>query len=70
MDDIERFLIGKVDDTLSEGEREVMRGVAVLLGYPGTREAIEVALDSDNVRRQLRHLADRFLLTTRDRAGG
>ena len=64
--DIERFLLKEVDEGLSEEDRTVMEGVSVLLGYPGTRQAIETSLDTRNLRRQLRHLADRFLLTAQE----
>jgi serine/threonine protein kinase/ATP/maltotriose-dependent transcriptional regulator MalT len=60
--DVERFLMQEVDDNLSEDERAVMSAVATLLGYPGTRYAIEAALDGENVRRMLSELAQRNLL--------
>ena len=60
--DIERYLIREVDGFLPEAERGVMEAVAVLMGYPGTTDAIEAVLDGANVRRTLRDLCDRFLL--------
>jgi ATP/maltotriose-dependent transcriptional regulator MalT len=60
--DVERFLMQEVDDNLSEDERAVMSAVAALLGYPGTRYAIEAALDGENARRTLNELAQRHLL--------
>ncbi len=62
-DDIERYLMNEVDESLSEDEREVMSTVALLLGYPGTRDAIETVLDGGSVRRALRDLGQRHLLS-------
>ncbi len=45
-----------------------MSGVAVLLGMPGSRDAIEEVLDGANVRRTLSFLANRYLLETLDSA--
>ena len=64
--DIERFLLKEVDEGLSEEDRTVIEGVSILLGHPGTRRAIETTLDARNLRRQLRFLADRFLLAARE----
>ncbi len=61
-EDIERYLITEVDAGLTEEERDVMGAVAVLLGYPGTRNAIETILDSGSVRRILGDLSRRHLL--------
>ena len=38
-DDLEHYLIWEMDEHVSEAEREVMKGVAGLLGYPGNRDA-------------------------------
>jgi len=65
-DDVERFLIGDIDDSLTEQGRAVMCAVAVLLGYAGTREAIEAVLDGENARRPLRDLRQRYLLNVRE----
>jgi len=62
-DNIERFLMNEVDESLGQDEREAMNGVSALLGYPGTRDAIEVALDSGSIRRQLSYLTNRHLLS-------
>lgn len=62
-DDIERYLMSEVDAGLTPDERAVMSGVAVLLGYPGTRDAIEAVLDGGSVRRILLELTRRHLLT-------
>ena len=61
-DDIERYLVSEVDDELSETDREVMIAVAVLLGYPGSREAIETISARNRLKRVLLALSDRHLL--------
>ncbi len=61
-DSVERFLMKEVDDGLSDDEREVMGAVAVLLGYPGTRDAISVLLEGRGVRRTLNDLQSRHLV--------
>ena len=61
-DDIETFLLQEVDKGLAADEKLVLSGVAALLGYPGTRNAIEATLASGNLKRTVRHLANRFLL--------
>lgn len=61
--DIEDFLMEEIEDSLSRRERAVMGAIALLQGYPGSREAIEAILDGQNVRRTLRDLSNRFLLT-------
>ncbi|RME50050.1 MAG: hypothetical protein D6796_03785, partial [Caldilineae bacterium] len=61
-EDIERYLVTEVDAGLSDDERKVMESVAVLLGYPATRDAIETVLDGGGIRRLLRDLTDRYLL--------
>ena len=40
----------------------MLSGVAALLGYPGTRSAIEATLASGSLKRTVRYLANRFLL--------
>ena len=62
-ENIERYLMNEVDDGLSEDERDVMSAVALLLGYTGTRDAIETALDGGSARRTLSSLSQRNLLT-------
>jgi ATP/maltotriose-dependent transcriptional regulator MalT len=62
-EDIERYLIKEVDDSLEKEEREVMSAIAVLMSYPGTRDAIETVLDGGSVRRVLSDLGHRHLLT-------
>ena len=61
-DDIERYLLKEVDAALNDETRTAMNGVAILAGYPGSREAIEAALDSGSLRRTLRELVDRYLV--------
>ncbi len=61
-DNIERFLVQEVDDNLTEEERAVMSAAAILLGYAGTRNAIEAILDGENARRILGSLSQRHLL--------
>lgn len=63
-EDIQRFLMTEVDESLDEEERAAMNGVALLLGYPGNRDAIEEALDGRNVLRTLTYLSNRYLLHT------
>ncbi len=64
--DVERFLLDQVDRDLAEDEKLVMSGIAVLLGHPGSRDAIEDVLDGQNVRRTLTLLTNRFLLREDD----
>lgn len=61
-DDIERYLLGQVDRNLGDAERDVLAAIAVLLGYAGTRDALEAMLDGGSIQRPLRSLADRHLL--------
>lgn len=63
IDDIEDFLMNEIEDRLTRSERQAMGGVAVLMGYPGSRAAVEAILDSGSLRRILHDLGDRFLLT-------
>jgi hypothetical protein len=64
--DVERFLVDEIDDWLTGEERAVITAVAVLLGYSGTRRAIEAVLDGRNVRRPLGELKRRHLLSVRE----
>ena len=63
VDHIERYLIKEVDDGLSGHDRQVMIAVAILLGYPGSRDAIETISDRTRLKRILRGLSDLHLLT-------
>jgi tetratricopeptide (TPR) repeat protein len=65
-DDIERYLLQEVDEVLTGQERGVMNAVAALLGYGGTRNAIETVLNGGNIFRTLRRLTERHLLVARD----
>ena len=70
VDDVERFLMEEVNDRLSASEQRVMEAVAVLGGYPGTRDAVEAMLNQRDVRRPLRDLRDQYLLTVQQTEGG
>lgn len=61
-EDIERYLLTKVDDTLTDEERQVQSSVSVLLGYPGTRRLIEKIAARRPLRRLLASLSERYLL--------
>lgn len=65
-DDVERFLINEIDQSLNEDQRRVMNGVAALMGYPGVREAIEYIVNIGSIRRPLRGLVDRYLIKTEE----
>ncbi|MCH9662200.1 MAG: CHAT domain-containing protein [Gammaproteobacteria bacterium] len=65
-EDIERYLLREVDDALSEDDREVMIAVAILLGYPGTRDAIECVSNRRRLKRLLLALSNRLLLTRQE----
>jgi hypothetical protein len=69
-DDIERYLLNEVDARLGDDDRQLMRAVAVLLDYGGSREAIEALLEGRSARRTLRALCDRYLLTANDGPDG
>lgn len=62
-EDVENYLLREVDEYLTEAERLVMSAVAVLLGQPGTRSAIEYILGGESAMRVLRQLCNRYLLT-------
>ncbi len=62
-DDIERYLIKEIDDHLTEDDRDVLIAVAVLLGYPGSRDAIETVSQRCRLKRLILELSDRNLLT-------
>ena len=61
-EDVAGFLLREVDKQLRPEEKTIMSGVAVLLGHPGTRDAIEATLDTGGVRRALHYLSNRYLL--------
>lgn len=60
--DIERYLLREVDDGLDGAARAAMTAVALLLGHPGTRSAIEAIADRGNLRRTLHALCEQHLL--------
>ncbi len=63
---VETFLLDEVDKELAGDQRGVMSGIAALLGYRGTPDAIESVLDSGNVRRTLAYLVNHYLLSVQD----
>ncbi|MBK8050936.1 MAG: hypothetical protein IPK16_29875 [Anaerolineales bacterium] len=65
-EEVVQFLMAEVDEGLAPEEQLVMKGVAALLGRPGTTDAIETAVDIANVRRTLTYLTNRFLLHVLD----
>jgi tetratricopeptide (TPR) repeat protein len=67
-DHVEQYLLSAVDEGLSGRERAVMGAVAVLVGYPGTRAALEAILNSGNLWRTLHELHARHLLTVAEGA--
>ncbi|HTP09318.1 MAG TPA: tetratricopeptide repeat protein [Anaerolineae bacterium] len=69
-EDIERYLMTQVDGQLTAEERQVISAVAVLLGYPGTRQVIAAVLDGKNVRRTVSDLTQRNLLTVTESDSG
>ncbi|MFK7800757.1 MAG: tetratricopeptide repeat protein [Anaerolineae bacterium] len=66
IDNIERFLMEEVNDRLSANQQRVMEGVAILGGYPGSRDALEEILNQRDVRRTLQELSGQFLLLVAD----
>lgn len=62
-ENIEHYLIKAVDDSLTAEERQTMGAVSVLLGLPGSRDAISAILEGRNTRRMLNDLNKRYLLT-------
>lgn len=67
-DNIERYLIAEVDQQLDEAEREVLIAIAVLFGYPGSREIIEIISQQRRLKSTLRQLRDHHLLTVQVQA--
>lgn len=63
------YLLHEVDRGLTPEERAVMQAVAALLGYGGTRGAVEALLDGESAWRPLRALAQRNLLVTEEGQG-
>lgn len=69
-DDIANYLVREIDRNLSHEERTVMGVVAALLGYSGTREALEELLETADLRALLINLRERYLLTVTPSALG
>ena len=59
---IERYLLKQVDRYLQPAEKEVMKALAVLLGYPVARNAIEEVLGSADLRDVLNSLSERLII--------
>ena len=55
-------MLNDIDESLSVEDGLVLEGVAVLLGYPGTRSAIETTLNASDLRRQLRFFGGSFFV--------
>lgn len=66
---IEKFLIERVAKSLAAAELEVMRAVAVLSAFPGSRQALTAMLDGENMQQTLRELTNRGLLQEQTQAG-
>lgn len=63
-EDVERHLLVLLNKLLSPAECAVMTALAILEGYPGTRQAIETISEEPRVRDALLTLSARYLLTT------
>lgn len=59
---IQDFLLREVDKSLTEPQREVLKGLAVMLGNQATRPSIEAVLGDRNVQRPLIELTRRQLV--------
>lgn len=55
-------LLTRVDRVLSDGERQVMKALAVLLDYPSTQEVVQFVADCKDVKNTLSKLVARNLL--------
>lgn len=60
---IEDYLVAVVDHQLTADERAVMHAVAILMGYGGTRNAVEAIADRPGTRTVLQELRSRHLVT-------
>lgn len=67
---IEHYLIKALDEGMNTEEREVMSAISVLMGYPGSREAVSAILDGRNMRRTLNDLNSRYLLSALEGENG
>jgi hypothetical protein len=66
VDDIEIYLVKEVDEKLSGDDREVMIATAILLGYPGTRDAIETIADRRRIKKLILQLSNQHLLQVQE----
>jgi ATP/maltotriose-dependent transcriptional regulator MalT/tRNA A-37 threonylcarbamoyl transferase component Bud32 len=62
VDHIEAYLLGLVENQLDPAERRVMDALAVLLGYPARRAALQILIDDLQLRPILSELSRRQLL--------
>ena len=62
-EDVERHLLALVNNLLNPAECAVMAAVAILDGYPASRQAIESISEETRVRDALLSLSSRYLLT-------
>ena len=62
-EDVERHLLALVNNLLNPAECAVMAAVAILDGYPASRQAIESISEEARVRDALLSLSSRYLLT-------
>lgn len=60
---IEDHLVAVIDQELTADERAVMHAVAILMGYGGTRNAVEAIADRPGTRTLLQELRNRHLIT-------
>jgi serine/threonine protein kinase/tetratricopeptide (TPR) repeat protein len=67
---IEHYLIKAVDEGLNPEEREVMSAVSILMGHPGSRDAISAILEGRSMRRTLNDLSSRYLLSALEGENG
>ncbi|MEM7530836.1 MAG: CHAT domain-containing protein [Chloroflexota bacterium] len=60
--DVERYLVAEIDDTLDEDAREVMSGIAVLMGHLSSRDVIEFVTEHEHTWHILTELSQLNLL--------
>jgi ATP/maltotriose-dependent transcriptional regulator MalT len=59
---VENYLLREVDALLNPAERQVLEAVAIFLGFPVSRQALETILDGAGVRRSVNALVNEHLL--------
>ena len=69
-ENIESYLIKTIDEGLADEERETMEAIAILSGYPGSRDAISTLLDGRSLRLTLNELSGRYLVTVSEGGNG